>query len=895
MTRNLIIFLLTIITSNFIYAQPPCALKNDFTYTRNPCTPLSVSFRTNSTGYNSISWDFGDGNTTTGSATPINLYASTGNYQVMMIQNYGSCIDTVIKQFTVDLQTDIQLLLTQDTTICIGATKQLLTSPSLNFCWSPATFLNNPLSPNPITSTSQNITYYFNSERVGNNLIINGDFNAGNTGFTSSYTYANPNTTEGEYFVGTNPQAWNASTSPCPDHTTGNGNMMLVNGAPIPNVKIWGQTIPVNPNTNYAFSTWIQAIYNVNPAQLQFSINGNDIGTIITASLPTCTWTQFYTTWNSGNNATANISIVNKNTLVQGNDFALDDISFSPVFLKRDSVKITVEQPVVITNDALSICSATSVQLNTTGANTYTWFPVAGLSNPNIGNPIASPIISTQYIVTGTTINGCNAKDTVAITVNPKPTITSSGDASICQNTSTQLNAGGGILYSWTPVATLNNPSISNPIASPLITTTYYVTVTGANTCTNIDSIRITVNLKPTITKSGDANMCQSTFTQLNAGGGVSYSWIPAATLNNPSIPNPIASPLTTTTYFVTVTGANTCTNIDSIKIIVKPKPAIITSGDASICQSTSTQLNAGGGVSYSWTPAATLNNPSIPNPIATPLTTTTYYVTVTGANTCTNIDSIKVTVKPPPVFTVNTPVNVCPADSTQLNASGGDLYLWQPAGSLNNPGVANPHAAPSTTTTYFVQITDTVCNYTSTLSTIVTILPLPVIIASKSNDIDCSNDQSQLNATGGIIYSWTPTATLNNPTISNPIARPMTATQYKVKGISATGCVNYDSVVVNINFGIKGNFLMPNAFTPNNDGLNDCYGIKYWGVILQLDFNIYNRWGERVFHTTDPAGCWNGVYNGIPQNPAVFVFIIKATTSCQGAIFRKGTFALIR
>lgn len=87
----------------------------------------------------------------------------------------------------------------------------------------------------------------------------------------------------------------------------------------------------------------------------------------------------------------------------------------------------------------------------------------------------------------------------------------------------------------------------------------------------------------------------------------------------------------------------------------------------------------------------------------------------------------------------------------------------------------------------------------------------------------------------------------------------------------------------------------MPTGFTPNNDGLNDCYGIKYWGTILDLEFSIYNRWGERIFFTKNPTDCWDGRYKGLPQDAAVFIYMIKARTTCEGSIFRKGTFTLIR
>lgn len=87
----------------------------------------------------------------------------------------------------------------------------------------------------------------------------------------------------------------------------------------------------------------------------------------------------------------------------------------------------------------------------------------------------------------------------------------------------------------------------------------------------------------------------------------------------------------------------------------------------------------------------------------------------------------------------------------------------------------------------------------------------------------------------------------------------------------------------------------MPTGFTPNNDGLNDCYGIKNWGVLGKLSFSIYNRWGERIFYTEDAGQCWDGTYKGTRQPSGVYVYMVRASSACAPEIFRKGTFVLIR
>ncbi|MBI5372031.1 MAG: gliding motility-associated C-terminal domain-containing protein [Sphingobacteriales bacterium] len=391
-----------------------------------------------------------------------------------------------------------------------------------------------------------------------------------------------------------------------------------------------------------------------------------------------------------------------------------------------------------------------------------------------------------------------------------------------------------------------------------------------------------------------DAVICEGESLQLNAYGAATYTWTPVAGLSSTTIANPIATPAVTTRYYVTGIQASGCASTDNVLVTVNPKPLITRSTDTLICENSSVRLFANGGTTYNWSPAAGLDNVNIPTPIATPLITTRYVVTVTSNQGCTGKDSVLINVRKPGLFTISPSPDMCIKESVQLNAGGGDLYNWTPLGTLNDPGIANPTATPSQTTLYSVTIADTVCFITGTLNTTVTVHPLPEIVAAKTNDIDCSIGSSQLSATGGSQYHWEANPTLSNTNIANPVATPLNTTEYIVSGTDLHGCSNTDSITVYITTNNKSLYLMPNGFTPNNDGINDCYGIKYWGAIITLDFSIYNRWGGQVFHTTNPSGCWNGKIHGITQDAAVFVYVIKAKTIC-GDVFRKGTFALIR
>jgi gliding motility-associated-like protein len=521
----------------------------------------------------------------------------------------------------------------------------------------------------------------------------------------------------------------------------------MVNGAPTPGVKVWSEIVTVTPNTSYAFSVWLENLTSINPATLQFSINGQQLGHPLTANVQDCIWDEFYTVWNSGNATSAEISIVNVTTLPSGNDFALDDISFAPFSLMRDSVTITVNDlPAVHASPDTAVCPGEPVPLVASGADSYSWSPAATLTDPNIDAPAATPTDSTAYIVTGTS-NGCSAKDTAIVTLFARPQTVITPDTTIC---------------------------------------------------------------------SGDAVVLR-----LNVAGGGSYSWAPASLVNNPSISGPVASVPADTLFRVTITDANGCTQKDSVQIDLRPKPVFVQPDGITVCEG------------------------------------------VTG------------------VLGKNDPLNF--------------VYNWTPGTYLDNPSSATPAATPLNSGSYTVTISDSVCAaYTGEFQVATVVNPSPVIKAAKAHDIDCSQPTSQLNATGGDTYIWEPSIGLSDALNGSPTVSIDSTTTYVVEGTSRNGCHAYSSVTVNVKIEGKNLFVLPNAFTPNGDGHNDCFGIRRWGDVQVEEFSIFNRWGQRVFTTSNPAQCWDGYFNGQAQPAGNYVYLIKAKTFC-GPVIRSGNLVLVR
>lgn len=463
------------------------------------------------------------------------------------------------------------------------------------------------------------------------------------------------------------------------------------------------------------------------------------------------------------------------------------------------TIKITVNPlPNVNAGTDQSICLNKTVQLQATGASTYTWSPSTGLSCTNCANPIASPTTTTAYTVTGTDANGCTNTDQVNVTVKPLPTIVASNDTAICIGDTIQISATGGGGYKWTPATGLGCNTCATTTAAPTITTTYTVTGTGANGCENTDDVDITVNPLPTVSAGPDVDVCLNDSVQLNATGAVDYVWSPAIGLGCTNCPNPKTSPPDTLIYLVIGTDANGCSSSDDIKVSVKPLPVVsVTKARDTICTGDTTQLLATGATTYAWSPTLGLSCTNCANPVSTPSASTTYIVTGTDANGCSDTASVRVLTRPRPSLNVTTNAAYCVGGSAQLGVSGAVSYVWAPASNLSCTACDSPVANPTTTTAYTVTGTD-VYGCENTAGVTVTVNPLPNVDAG--NDISvCDGDSVQLNATGAVTYNWSPATNLSCTGCQGPKALVTNNITYTVGGTDANGCVNTDQVSITV------------------------------------------------------------------------------------------------
>jgi len=317
---------------------------------------------------------------------------------------------------------------------------------------------------------------------------------------------------------------------------------------------------------------------------------------------------------------------------------------------------------------------------------------------------------ATRLIVT--TTDGCRDTISKSITITDKPPIALAfRDTLICVNDVLQLQAGGDGNFSWSPEATITNTTTTNPFVSPAVTTTYYVNL-ETDGCTNNDSVKVSVVDHVNLQVMGDTIICSGDTIQLRINSdGLHYAWSPAGQLMDPLVSNPLAITPVTTSYQVTA-AIGGCTTTGTINVTAIPYPLADAGNDTVICYSTPAQLQATtNGNSWLWTPASSLSNEVLLNPLAHPVNTLHYIFkayNLTSGCPKPGTDTVLITVLPKIIAAAGEDTAVVIGQTLQLNASGGDTYLWSPAFPLSATNIANPVAVfnePSNGLRYKVEV----------------------------------------------------------------------------------------------------------------------------------------------------------------------------------------------
>lgn len=592
----------------------------------------------------------------------------------------------------------------------------------------------------------------------------------------------------------------------------------------------------------------------VQPSPVVASVSGSSITCSNQSVMLTANGGSNYL-WSNGvntNTVLVNPSITTNYSVIVSSGLCSDTSNFMVTVLPSPIANITG-------ND--SICNGQSTLLSVSGGTNVIWSNGATTTTIN-----ANPLTTTNYSVSVS--NGaCADTAFTTITVLPIPNANISGNDSICYGQSTVLTASGGSNYNWSSGANTNTVSF-NPNSS----TNYSVIVSNGN-CSDTASFLLKVFPVPVASISGADSICLAQSTILTAGGIGNYSWTNFGTSSN----NIVVTPTVNTTYTLIVNNG-ICSDTAQKMVIVNPLPNALISGTNSICSGQSTTLTASGGTGYSWSNGGA--NPSIS---ISPVSTTNYSVLVTNSFGCQSSAYTTISVVPIPYVSISGDSVICANDVLTLTANGVGDFLWNTG---ENSSSINTN--PSNNTTYVVTASNSCGNDMDSILVIVN--PLPNVVVSNDTSILINNTIS-LFASGGDNYAWLPAGLACN-TCSVISVSPNTTMIYTVNISNTYGC----SISKEIKVIVEDDFevFIPDIFSPNGDGQNDILYVRGLGI-KDLNFKIYDRWGEKVFESNDISKGWDGTYKGTPLNNAVFVYDLKANLINGSTINKHGDVTLVK
>lgn len=473
----------------------------------------------------------------------------------------------------------------------------------------------------------------------------------------------------------------------------------------------------------------------------------------------------------------------------------------------------------------------------------------------------------------------------------PTITVTSSNQNNVTcfggNNGTATVSASGGATpytYNWMP------GNLSGATQSQLTAGTYTVTATDLDGCTGQVVVTITQPTQLTATIAATDATCGANDGQLqvNPNGGTApytYVWTPnvgsTATVSN----------LAAGSYQVVVTDAAGCSitlngninnaNAPTLTLVSSENESCPGDADGSATVSAS---GGSGGYSFTWSPTG--GNAAA----ATGLSAGNYVVTVTDSDGCQS--SLNVTIgSQPAIILSGTVINEdCGQQNGQisLNASGGTgtlTYSWsngQSTSSLINLPFGD----------YTVVVTDQNGCSTQQTFTVETIGTIPVFVTPPVASIE-AGESIELEATGGVSYTWAPPTGLSCTDCPNPTASPITTTTYTVSAVDEFGCQGDTTVTIFVQQ-LCGELFVPTIFSPNADGSNDQHCVL-GGCLTNFEFSIYNRWGERVFESNSQSACWDGMFRGKPAQTGVYVYKLKAVLIDGTEVKESGNINLVR
>ncbi|WP_256381571.1 gliding motility-associated C-terminal domain-containing protein [Flavihumibacter sp. ZG627] len=543
-----------------------CDEKIDFGFRQSLCNPSLVSFITDNVGIEKVRWDFGTAGISDSFTPTIDFGNTLQNIPIRLTSTFSDgCLAQVEKSILIGSGdgSPLQLL---DTTVCKGVELKFTAPESISYCWNSSTGSTGLglREQTIIADASQQI--FINRIELGDNLIVNGDFQSGNELFSSDYLFSPTGGVPGNYTIGNNPKAWDGQIN-CDLPAPASG-MMLVNGEMITGTTIWKYTKTISTGTDYIFGFSISNLKTGNP-RIHVYINGAKIDQVEFGNGALCTWQEYQLFWNSGSSDQIEIKLVTGLLPTGSNVFALDNIMLSEYNLFSEYIHVNVDEaPFINAISDVEICSGQKklLSVETDAPASIQWYPDTNISNSNSLTPEVSPGVTTTYYVSTESAPGCKVIDSVQVSVKPIPEFTlSESEIDLCEGMETTIRATGGTTYEWYNAADF----ISDNAVLSLDGTEsgIFKVIIKDELCNISDTLTSIVTIKPlpqiSIEKSNDID-CKQTVATLEVIGAARLEWLPESSIIETGINYIRVAPGGSTMYYVKAFDTNGCYVTDS-------------------------------------------------------------------------------------------------------------------------------------------------------------------------------------------------------------------------------------------------------------------------------------------------------------------------------------------
>lgn len=515
--------------------------------------------------------------------------------------------------------------------------------------------------------------------------------------------------------------------------------------------------------------------------------------------------------------------------------------------------------------------ASANISCNTTAFN-YIWSP-GGQTTANITGLCAGTytVIASSNISCAKTIGDTAIVTIPSVSGNPPSVAVNHTDASCNGNngTGTATVTGGTspYTYSWSPSGG------TNATATGLNAGMYTVLITDAVGCTT--SHTVTINSTGALSvMANNTTICAGQNATLTASGGTNYSWSTGATTSSITVTTSASA-----SYTVFVTDANGCSGIATPSVLISPPP-VAQANNVTVCVGQNATLTASGGGSYSWSNGSTNSSLQI-----SPTANTTYTVVVSFGS-CSDTTSAMVSVTPSPTVSLGNNQTICTGQNIILDAgNSGAAYLW-------NTGATTQTISISGAGTYWVFVALNNCSAQDTVSAFIA----PAVQLSDSSL--CTSSPIILDpGNGASSYLWSDGSTSQTISVE-------TGGIYWVIAMFGN-CLSSDSAKITGD-GTDGTIYIPNAFTPNEDNLNEIFLAKGTGISL-FGMSIFDRWGNLIFTSDDIDKGWDGKIQGghyllkgdgkEAAQQDVYIWKINYTTQCFPDMIKKemGTVSIVK